>query len=258
MEDDLKRALDVLFGVISYIFFLAVFLRAVWFVWTMDVSPPRSSVGVAAATDAALVVAFAIQHSGMARQGFKRLWIRLMSEPTGRSVYVLTSSALLLAMIDFWQAIPRTIWNVGWSPAKIILQILFWMGWLYALITTFLINHFNLFGLRHVWNHWRNAPYEPPTFVTGGPYRVVRHPIYLGTLVAFWSTPHMTLGHFVFALMCTAYIVLAIRWEERDMITLHGESYRAYVGEVSMLLPWPTKKRHVEEARENGAGQPIT
>lgn len=246
----MKRALVLLFGVLTYLFFIAVFLRAVWFVWTMDALPARSSAGRATMTDAALLIVFAVQHSGMARQGFKRLWTRLVPETMERTVYVLASSALLLAMIEFWQPISWTVWNTNWRPAQILLQVLFWAGWLYALISTVLISHFDLFGLRRVWSHWRNAPSEPPKFVTEGPYRAVRHPVYAGTLVAYWSTPRMTLGHLFFAAVFTAYIVLAIRWEERDMIARYGESYRAYRGQVSMLLPLPNKRKRAAEAGE--------
>lgn len=254
----MKRVRVLLFGALSYVFFLAVYLRAIWFVWTMDALPARSSAGVAAMTDAALLILFAIQHSGMARQGFKHLWAKLVPEPMERSGYVLASSAVLLALIEFWQPISRTVWNVAWRPGEIIVQVLFWMAWLNALISTFLINHFDLFGLQQTWKHWRNAHYESPTLVTEGPYRLVRHPMYLFTLVAFWSTPRMTLGHLFFAVMCTAYILLAIRWEERDMTNLHGESYRAYVGEVSMLLPLPKKKKPVAKPGEDHVSQPTT
>lgn len=254
----MKRALGLLYGILCYLFFLAVLRREIWFVWTMDQRSARSSLGVALATDATLLALFAIQHSGMARQEFKRLWTRLVPQPMERSTYVLVASALLLTVIEFWQPMPWTVWNVGWQPMVIILQVLFWLLWLQVLIDTFLINHFDLFGLQQVWDYWRNVPYEPPKFVTPGPYRVVRHPIYLGTILAFWTTPHMTLGHLFFALVCTAYIVLAIRWEERGMIAFHGESYRTYRSGVSMLLPLPVKKKQVAKAGEKGASQPAS
>lgn len=239
----MKRALGLLYGILCYLFFLAVFLRAIWFVWTMDKLPPRSGLWAALAIDAVLLGLFAIQHSGMARQGFKRVWTRFVPQPVERSTYVLIASGVLLAVIEFWQPIPATIWNVSFPPAVKLLQALFWLGWLQVLVGTFLINHFDLFGLHQVWRHWRNMPYDPPKFATPGPYRVVRHPIYLGFVVAFWSAPHMTLGRLFFAVMCTAYIVLAIQFEERDLITFHGESYRIYRSGVSMLLPLPMKKK---------------
>jgi len=239
----MKRILALLYGVLCYLFFLAVFLRAIWFVWTMDALPAKSPLGQAVLIDALLLGLFAIQHSGMARQGFKRAWTKLVQQPIERSTYVLVASATLLAVVVFWQPMPQTIWSVESQPWVLLLQVLFWMGWLLLLTTTFLINHFDLFGLQQVWRYSRNLAYEPPKFVTPGPYRLVRHPLYLGFLVAFWSAPHMTLGHLFFSVMCTGYILLAIQFEERDMVTFHGESYRAYRSGVSMLVPLPGRKK---------------
>lgn len=239
----MKRVLSLLYGILCYLFFLAVFLRAVWFVWEMDALPMKSSLGTALVIDALLLGLFAIQHSGMARQGFKRVWTKVVRRPIERSTYVLFSSAVLLAVIELWQPMARTIWHVESQPWVIILEVIFWLGWLLVLGSTFLVNHFDLFGLQQTWRYWRNAPYEPPKFVTPGPYQFVRHPLYLGFLVAFWSAPHMTLGHLFFAVMCTGYILLAIQFEERDLITFHGESYRVYRSGVSMLVPWPGRKK---------------
>jgi protein-S-isoprenylcysteine O-methyltransferase Ste14 len=239
----MKRALWLLYGILCYLFFLAVFLRAIWFVWKMDALPAKSSLGQAVVIDAVLLGLFAIQHSGMARQGFKRAWTKLVQQPIERSTYVLVASATLLAVVVFWQPMPQTIWTVESQPWVLLLQALFWLGWLLLLTSTFLINHFDLFGLQQVWRNWRNLPYEPPKFVTPGPYRLVRHPLYLGFLVAFWSAPHMTLGHLFFAVMCTGYILLAIQFEERDMVTFHGDLYRVYRSGVSMLVPWPGRKK---------------
>jgi methanethiol S-methyltransferase len=239
----MKRALALLYGVLCYLFFFAVFLLSIRFVWTMDKMPSKSSVGAAFLIDAVLLSLFAIQHSGMARQGFKRAWIKLVPRPVERSTYVLLASAVLLAVIEFWQPIPQMIWSVESQPWVVILEILFALGWLLVLIGTFLVNHFDLFGLTQVWKYWRKEPYDPPKFVTPGPYRVVRHPIYLGFIVAFWAIPQMTLGHLFFAVMCTGYILVAIRLEERDLITFHGEAYRIYRSGVSMLVPLPGKKK---------------
>ena len=239
----MKRALGLLYGVLCYLFFLAVFLRAIWFVWTMDALPAKSSLGQAVLIDAVLLGLFAIQHSGMARQGFKRAWTKVVQQPIERSTYVLVASATLLAVVVFWQPMPQTIWSVDSQPWVLLLQALFWLGWLLLLTSTFLINHFDLFGLQQVWRYSRNLPYEAPKFVTPGPYRLVRHPLYLGFLVAFWSAPHMTLGHLFFSVMCTGYILLAIQFEERDMVKFYGEAYRAYRSGVSMLLPWPGRKK---------------
>ena len=239
----MKRILALLYGVLCYLFFLAVFLRAIWFVWTMDALPAKLPLGQAVLIDAVLLGLFAIQHSGMARQGFKRAWTKLVQQPVERSTYVLVASATLLAVVVFWQPMPQTIWSVASQPWVLLLQVLFWMGWLLLLASTFMINHFDLFGLQQVWRYSRNLAYEPPKFVTPGPYRLVRHPLYLGFLVAFWSAPHMTLGHLFFSVMCTGYILLAIQLEERDMVTFHGESYRVYRSGVSMLVPWPGRKK---------------
>jgi methanethiol S-methyltransferase len=239
----MKRTLALIYGVVCYLFFLAVFLRAIWFVWTMDALPAKSPLGQAVLIDAVLLGLFAIQHSGMARQGFKRAWTKLVQQPVERSTYVLVASATLLAVVVFWQPMPQTVWSVVSQPWVLLLQVLFWMGWLLLLTSTFLINHFDLFGLQQVWRYSRNLVYEPPKFVTPGPYRLVRHPLYLGFLVAFWSAPHMTLGHLFFSVMCTGYILLAIQFEERDMVTFHGESYRVYRSGVSMLVPLPGRKK---------------
>jgi methanethiol S-methyltransferase len=239
----MKRTLALPYGVLCYVFFLAVFLRAIWFVWTMDALPAKSPVGQAVLIDALLLGLFAVQHSGMARQGFKRAWTKVVQQPVERSTYVLVASVTLLALVVFWQPMPQTIWRVESQPWVLLLQVLFWMGWLLLLTSTFLINHFDLFGLQQVWRYSRDLAYEPPKFVTPGPYRLVRHPLYLGFLVAFWSAPHMTLGHLFFSVMCTGYILLAIQFEERDMVTFHGESYRVYRSGVSMLVPWPGRKK---------------
>jgi protein-S-isoprenylcysteine O-methyltransferase Ste14 len=242
LEATMKRSLGLLYGILCYLFFLAVFLRAIWFVWTMDSLPPRSPLLTTLAIDAALLGLFAVQHSGMARQGFKQFWTKFVPQPLERSTYVLFASAVLLAVIEFWQPIPGTVWILQSPVAGMILHFLFGLGWLLVLVGTFLIDHFDLFGLHQVWRYSRNLSYDPPKFATPGPYRIVRHPIYLGFIIAFWSTPHMTLGHLFFAMMCTAYIILAIQFEEHDLITFHGESYRVYRSGVSMLLPLPRKK----------------
>jgi len=164
----MKRALGLLYGVLCYLFFFAAFLRAIWFVWKMDGLVPRFPLGMALVIDAVLLGLFAVQHSVMARQGFKRVWTRLVPQPVERSTYVLAASAVLLAVVEFWQPMPQAIWSVGSQPWVMILQALFWLGWLQVLIGTFLINHFDLFGLHQVWNYWRKVPYDPPKFATPG------------------------------------------------------------------------------------------
>lgn len=238
----MKRALILCFGVVTYLFFLAVFLRAIWFVWTMDAAAAQAPFMRALITDAVLLGVFAIQHSCMARQGFKRAWTRIVPRAMERSMYVLVASAVLLAVVYFWQPMPTVIWSVQAPWAVMLLHVLFWIGWGVLLISTFLINHFDLFGLKQVWGQWQGRQYEPPTFRIPGFYQFVRHPIYVGFLIAFWCAPQMTFGHLFFAVMCTGYILVAIQLEERDLITFHGEDYKVYRSGVSMLVPWPRKR----------------
>lgn len=238
----MKRMLILCFGVVTYVIFLAVFLRAIWFVWTMDSAPSQAPFVQALVTDAVLLGLFAVQHSGMARQGFKMAWTRIVPRAMERSVYVLVASAVLYAVVYFWQPMPALIWNVQAAWAVMLLNVLFWIGWGILLISTFLINHFDLFGLKQVWGQWKRKQYEPPAFRIPGFYQFVRHPIYVGFLVAFWSAPQMTLGHLFFSVMCTGYILVAIQLEERDLISYHGEEYKVYRSGVSMLVPWPRKK----------------
>ncbi len=242
----MKRTLALLYGVLCYVVFLAVFLRAIWFVWTMDSQAPSSSLVHALVIDAVLLGLFAIQHSGMARQGFKRAWTRIVPLPLERSTYVLMASLALLAVVEFWQPLPGVVWHVQASWAVMLLNVLFWLGWLVILTSTFLIDHFDLFGLRQVWRYSREIAYQPPTFKTPGPYRFVRHPLYLGFLIAFWSAPLMTTGRLFFAAMCTGYILVAIPLEERDLVVYHGEEYKVYRSGVSMIVPWPAKKKQTE------------
>lgn len=238
----MKRVLGFTYGVLCYLFFLGVFLRAIWFVWTMDTSQPQSALGLALLINAALLASFAVQHSGMARQGFKRAWTKMVPPLLERSTYVLMASAVLLIVVQFWQPLPGVIWTVG-SPAAVkLLQVMFWLGWLLLFTCTLLIDHFDLFGLKQAWKYLRNEQYEPPRFRTPGPYRLVRHPLYLGFLIAFWSAPRMTSGHLFFAIMCTGYILVAIQLEEHDLVSFHGEAYRAYRSNVSMLVPVPGRK----------------
>jgi protein-S-isoprenylcysteine O-methyltransferase Ste14 len=239
----MKRALALLYGALCYVAFLAVFLRSIWFIWTMDTQASSSAWVHAVVIDAVLLGLFAIQHSGMARQGFKRAWTRIVPLPVERSTYVLAASLALLAVVEFWQPLPGVIWHVQASWAVMLLNVLFWFGWLVILTSTFLIDHFDLFGLKQVWRYSRGLAYQPPTFKTPGPYRFVRHPLYVGFLLAFWSAPLMSSGRLFFAVMCTGYILVAIQLEERDLIVYHGEEYKIYRSGVSMIVPWPAKKK---------------
>ncbi len=236
------RTLALLYGIACYVVFLGTFLYAIWFVWTLDQPKPGVPLGRALLINTGLLLLFAVQHSGMARQAFKRVWTKIVPLPIERSTYVLASNLALLVLIFFWQPVPSVIWEVKATVAQMALHGLFWAGWLLVLASTFLLGHFDLFGIKQVWTYWRRQPYKPPTFQVPGPYKLVRHPLYLGFLVAFWSTPRMTLGHLYFAIATTAWILLAIQLEERDLVTVFGQQYKVYRSGVSMLVPWPHKK----------------
>lgn len=238
----MKRALGLLYGVVCYAVFLYVFLRAIYFVWTMDHLPANISLRRALFINAGLLTAFAVQHSGMARQGFKRAWTRVVPPLLERSTYVLMASLLLLALVVFWQPLPGSVWVVENPIARLTLEVLFWCGWMLVLLCTLLIDHADLFGLKQSWSYALSRTYAPPKFGTPGPYRVVRHPLYLGFLIAFWSAPRMASGHLFFAVMCTVYILVAIQLEERDLVALHGSEYAKYRAFVSMLLPVPRRR----------------
>jgi methanethiol S-methyltransferase len=246
----MKRAFGFAYGILCYLFFLGVFLRAIWFVWTMDDLTPQSSLSRALLINAALLGSFAVQHSGMARQGFKRARTKFVPPLLERSTYVLMASLVLLMVVQFWRHLSGVIWTVRNPVALTLLQVLFWFGWSLLFACTVLIDHFDLFGLKQVWKYLSKETYEPPKFRTPGPYRMVRHPPYLGFLIAFWSAPRMTSGHLFFAVMCTSYILVAIQFEERDLVTFHGECYRIYRSGVSMLVPLPGEKSQPTAERE--------
>lgn len=231
------------YGVVCYALFLYTFLSAIWFVWKMDETAPGGRpLTESILINAALLGVFAIQHSVMARQGFKRMWTKLVPQPIERSTYVLFSSLALLLLMRFWQPIDIVIWDIQNTAVRMVLDGLFWLGWGIVLIATFLINHFDLFGLHQVWLYLRKQPYQPPTFRTPGFYQFVRHPIYMGFTIAFWSTPTMHADHLVFALLTLGYVLVAIKLEERDLVNIHGEQYQVYRSGVSMLVPWPRKR----------------
>lgn len=244
----MKRLLALVYGLVCYLVFLGTFLYAVWFVWKLDAPRPAAPWPGGFLINTGLLALFALQHSVMARQWFKRGWTRLIPSVVERSTYVLLASAALFALIRFWQPMPQPVWTVENAAGRLILHVLFASGWLMVLVGTFLIDHYDLFGLRQVWAYWRSQTYQPPAFKTPGPYKWVRHPIYLGFTIAFWSAPQMTWGHLYFAAMCTAYILVAIQFEERDLVTFHGEAYRIYRSGVSMLVPWPGKRKSSDQA----------
>jgi methanethiol S-methyltransferase len=237
-----QRPIVFLYGVLCYVIFFVTFLYAIGFVGNLYV--PRSMDGVVTGSltaslivDLALLSAFAIQHSVMARRGFKRWLTRVIPEPAERSTYVLASSLALIALFAYWRPLGGTVWSVHQPVAVMVLYGLCAFGWLLVLVSTFLINHFDLFGLRQVWLYLIGAPYRPLTFRTPGPYRLVRHPLYVGWFFAFWSTPTMTVTHLVFALATAGYILVAIQFEERDLVAQLGSDYRDYRKRVPMLIP---------------------
>jgi protein-S-isoprenylcysteine O-methyltransferase Ste14 len=238
----LKRIMVFAYGLVCYAIFFATFLYALGFVGnflvpvTLD-GIPRLGTGAALAIDFGLLGLFAVQHSLMARPFFKRWLTRWIPESAERSTYVLFSSLALIALFLFWQPLGGVVWDVRDPLWQAVLYALFAFGWLLVLVSTFLINHFDLFGLRQVWLQLRARPYRPLKFGTPGPYKLVRHPLYLGWLFAFWATPTMTGTHLLFAFMTTAYILVAIQLEERDLVTALGDDYVQYRRKVPMIIP---------------------
>ena len=236
-----RRIPILCYGVAAYALFLLTSLYAVGFVGgfatptTLD-GRRQTALTAALAVDLGLLGLFALQHSGMARPAFKRQWTRFIPEPIERSTYVLLSSLALLLLFWQWQPIGGVIWEARATASQWVLSALSAAGWLIVLMTTFLINHFDLFGLRQVWLSFRGRPYTHLGFATPWPYRVVRHPLYVGWLLAFWATPRMTITHLVFAAVLTAYILVAITLEERDLVRMHPE-YAEYRRRVPKLVP---------------------
>jgi protein-S-isoprenylcysteine O-methyltransferase Ste14 len=251
----MKRYLTLGYGAAAYLLFLAAFLYLIGFVGNFAL--PRSvdrglaaPVAEAVAINVALLVAFGVQHSVMARPAFKRWWVRVVPSAIERSTYVLASSVVLALLYWQWRTMPTVIWDVRAPAARAALWALFWLGWAIALLATFLINHFDLFGLRQVYLASRQKPYTSVEFRVRLLSRVVRHPLMLGMLIAFWAAPVMTAGHLLFSAGMTTYILIATQLEERDLVASLGHQYRDYRREVSMLVPIP--RRHVTGVARQG------
>lgn len=244
----MARLLFLLYGLLSYLLFLIVYTATACFFGnfglprTID-GPVRCNLATAIAINAGLVLMFGAQHSVMARPKFKQLWTRIIPQPIERATYVLFSTAALALLVWFWQPIDGVLWNVTHPAARSALWALFVLGWLAVPGVSYLINHFDLFGLRQVWLHWHGKPYKSLPFRTPSLYARVRHPLYVAWALAFWTTPTMTVGHAFLATLLTGYMVVAVIWEERDLIAHFGEQYLDYRRRVPMFVPRPFSRR---------------
>ena len=243
----MNRTLCFLYGLVCYGIFFGVFLYSIGFVGnflvprTID-GPPQLSTGAALAVNLGLLSLFAIQHSVMARPSFKHWWTQFVPKPIERSTYVLASSVAMILIFMFWQPFGGMVWSVEGDGARLALFTLYGLGWTTVLVSTFLINHFDLFGLRQTWLHFRCREYRELPFRETGPYRMVRHPLYVGWIMVFWFTPTMSVPHLLFAVVTTAYILVAIQLEERNLVDALPE-YSEYRARVPMLVPISRRDR---------------
>jgi len=238
-----KRFAILLYGVAVYLLFLATFLHAIFFVEGLLVPRTLSAGGTLGSTSTALLVdlallsLFAVQHNIMARPAFKARWTRIVHPAIERSTFVLATVVILNALIWFWRPLPAVVWDVGGAAAN-VLRALSWAGWGLVLVATFVIDHFDLFGLKQVIRHFRGREPRKPVFQVRSLYRWTRHPLYLGFFIAFWCTPVMTAGHLLFAGVVTTWVLLTVSlFEERDLVAEHGEAYLEYRRSVPMILP---------------------
>jgi protein-S-isoprenylcysteine O-methyltransferase Ste14 len=238
----MKRWMILAYGIVSYATFLGVFMYAIGFIGNLIVptsldAAPKSSLGFALSINFLLLVAFAVQHSLMARPFFKRWLTKYIPESAERSTYVLATNVVMIALFACWQPLGYVVWSWSNPVVIVVAYSIYFTGWMVVFVATCLISHFDLFGLRQVWLQFQRRPYTHVKFNMPGPYKLVRHPMYVGWLLVFWATPTMTAGHLFFALVTTIYILVAIQLEERDLTTAHGVDYVNYRNEVPMLIP---------------------
>jgi protein-S-isoprenylcysteine O-methyltransferase Ste14 len=239
----MSRGATLLFAMIVYAIFFATFLYLITFVGDFSFAGltvdrgPEAPVAVAVVIDIALIALFGVQHSVMARPRFKAWWTRIVPKPIERSVYVLAASIALMILFSLWRPIDSIVWNVTGAGLSTLVWVLFWAGWAMVLISTFLINHFELFGLQQAWLHCRSQESAKPELRQPLFYKWIAHPLYAGFFLAFWAAPTMTAGHLLLAAGVSIYMLIAIRYEERDLTDLFGQDYRAYRSGVGMLFP---------------------
>lgn len=239
----MTRVSYLLIATLCYLAFFLSFVYLVGFLAGFPAMPTHIDKGISASTqtavivDLALIALFGLQHSIMARRGFKAAWTRVVPQPLERSVYCLATALVLAVMFTFWHQLPQVIWHVSSEAGRIVLWSLFGLGILVVFISTWLISHFELFGLTQAWSHFRGREVPEPRFRTPLFYKLVRHPIYLGFFVALWATPHMSLGHLLFSAGMTIYLVIGATFEERDLVTQFGTTYVEYQARVSMIIP---------------------
>jgi protein-S-isoprenylcysteine O-methyltransferase Ste14 len=253
------RLVSFLYGLVAYAAFFVTILYAIGFMGNLWVpksidTGPAGPVGEAVLVNLLLLLAFAVQHTVMARPGFKAWWTRIVPEPVERSTFVLVASGLLGLLFWLWRPIPAVVWQVENEALVVFIQAAFFAGWFVVFYASFLIDHFDLFGLRQVWLHLRGRPYTHPVFRTVSLYKVIRHPLMLGFLIASWAAPVMTYGHLLFAVGMTGYILVGIQFEERDLRRFVGAEYERYRETTPALLP--LRLRRPERVADQAAGKP--